>query len=112
MNLPELAEAERKVPVIVNRYFTVSLERTSGLTFIHCEIHVPWTSAVRQALAHDWLTFLELHKAPILALHNPDDRKHQKFLKLFGFEFAGSFLAPCGSERHIYTINKGDRPHG
>lgn len=89
--LPTTAIPERKVPVIVKPAYTVLLERTSGLTFVHCEIHGRWSPRVKAELLADWSTFRSLHQAPILALHTPGDRKHHKFLTMFGFEFAGSF---------------------
>lgn len=89
MTLP--AEAERKVPVIVRPAYTVFLERTSGLTFGHIEIHHRWTPSLKAALQDDWRNFRALHGAPIMALHTPGDRKHLKFLTMFGFKRLGSF---------------------
>lgn len=101
MELPAIPE--RKVPVIVRQDYTVLLERTSGLTFIHCAIHAPWSRSVKSALLDDWRTFRQLHDAPILALHRPGDRKHHKFLTQFGFKFASSFEdAATGADTHLF----------
>lgn len=95
---------ERKVPVIVRPgAYTVSLERTDGLTFGHCDIHTRWTPTIKAALREDWRRFLELHEAPILALHTPGDRKHAKFLSIFGFRFIGSHQTPDGTTLEIFA---------
>lgn len=97
------AYAERKVPVIVRSAYTVFLERTSGLTFIHCTIHERWTSNVRNALLEDWKAFRLLHDDKICALHVPGDSKHLKFLTLFGFHYIGSFAdAATGSGLDLF----------
>jgi hypothetical protein len=98
------AHPERKVPVIVRPAYTVSLERTSGLTFVHCDIHARWTPTIKAALREDWRRFLELHEAPILALHTPGDRKHAKFLSIFGFSLRGSITDPTGKPLEIFAI--------
>lgn len=95
--------ADRKIPIITRDEYTVSLERTSGLTLGHCDIHVPWTRDLKQKLTDDWATFLTLHRAPIFALHTPGDRKHEKFLAMFGFTFVGKLMQPDG-ENEIYVI--------
>jgi hypothetical protein len=101
MSLPAIPE--RKVPVIVKPDYTVFLERTSGLTFVHCDVHSRWTSRVKDELVRDWQTFRALHEAPILALHTPGDTKHHKFLSMFGFEFATAFTdAATGDEKHLF----------
>jgi hypothetical protein len=104
IDLPPEAIPERKVPVIVRKDYTVYLERTSGLTFIHCDVHSRWSPSVRFDLMHDWQSFKLLHRAPIYALHTPGDRKHEKFLRLFGFSFEGSFTDPAMGPTEIYSI--------
>lgn len=103
MIIPETALPERKVPVIVRPAYTVSLERTSGLTFIHCDVHSAWTPAIKSALKRDWSALLAMHEAPILALHDPRDRKHEKFLRMFGFSRLTSFVDPLGTELEIHS---------
>jgi hypothetical protein len=94
---------DRKVPVIVRPSYTVSLESTSGLTFIHCDVHSKWTPETARALKRDWRVFTFLHEAPIYALHDPADIKHEKFLKQFGFTYSGEFQSDDGLQ-HIYKI--------
>jgi hypothetical protein len=103
MIVPETALPERKVPVIVRPSYTVFLERTSGLTFVHCDVHSAWTPKTKAALLRDWSNLLALHEAPILALHDPGDLKHEKFLRMFGFTRLTSFKDTSGSEREIHT---------
>lgn len=95
---------ERKVPVIVRPAYTVFLERTDGLTLVHCDIHQRWTPTIKAALREDWLSLVAMHEAPILALHTPGDRKHHKFLTLFGFRFLGSLQTPEGTHQDIFAI--------
>lgn len=98
---------ERKVPVILRPGdYTVSFERTTGLTFIHCDIHRTWTPALKRRLMDDFTTLRGLHEEPILALHDPGDAKHEKFLRTFGFHRIGEFAEPeTGTRREVYRIN-------
>lgn len=105
LNIPAEAIPERKVPVIVRQgAYTVYFERTSGLTFIHCDIFSPWTKDLKQRLSSDWKALRGLHEGPIYALHTPSDKKHEKFLLMMGFTYAASFTGPDGSPRDIYKI--------
>lgn len=107
MIVPHEAVPERKVPVIVRpgRY-TVSLERTSGLTLVHCSVHT-WSPSISRSLKADWKAFLNLHDGPLLALHTPGDRKHLHFLRIFGFEYLTSYHdAALDADRDIFIVNK------
>ena len=102
LSLPQEAIPERKVPVILRHAFTVFLERTSGLTFVHCDLHVPYTKTVRAQIKADWYTLLTLHPEPIYALHLPGDRKHETWLRLFDFSYVTTFTAPDGTIHDLY----------
>lgn len=105
LDLPSEVIPERKVPVVTRKEYTLYLERTSGMTFIHCDVHTRWTPSVRFQLDLDFRDLLHLHTEPLFALHDPGDCKHEKFLGLFGFTFTTSFAAPDGTELHLYKIN-------
>jgi hypothetical protein len=97
LSIPDKAIPERKVPVIVRKDYTVSLERTSGMTFVHCDITGRWSKTVQKSLDQNWQALLHLHTDTIYALHTPGDRKHEKFLHLFGFSLAGTYTAVEGT---------------
>lgn len=105
LTIPSEAIPERKVPVIVRSgAYTVYFERTSGLTFIHCDVLCPWTKEIKQRLSADWKALRALHEGPIYALHTPSDTKHEKFLLMMGFHYAASFIGHDGSPHDIYKI--------
>lgn len=106
LTIPSTAVPERKVPVIVRPgAYTVYFERTSGLTFIHCDIHGRWTKDTKTRLSADWKALRDIHEgSPIYALHTPNDTKHEKFLLMMGFRYAASFTGTDGSPHDIYEI--------
>jgi hypothetical protein len=87
-----------KVPVIRRPGYTVLLEEhvTAG-TFIHCDV-LKWTPEVFRDLRETFPLLCQLHGGPIHALHDVCDRKHEKFLRLFGFER----LCPCWEGHEIW----------
>lgn len=87
MSFPEVAyDHNFKVPVVQRKDYVICLEQhvTEG-TFIHCDVH-SWTTEAAKALSVDFKLLCELHGGPIHALHDARDRKHEKFLKFYGFE--------------------------
>lgn len=86
MHIPEVAyEHKFKVPVVKTKDYVISFEEheTQG-TFIHCDVY-GWSKSVFMALQIDFTRLCRLHGGPIHALHDSNDRKHEKFLRLFGF---------------------------
>lgn len=86
MSLPEVAyEHKFKVPVVRRKSYVISFEEheTQG-TFIHCDVF-RWSKRVALALFKDFQRLSLLHGGPIHALHDSRDRKHEKFLKFYGF---------------------------
>lgn len=81
-----VGEHHLKVPVVRKNEYAILLEEHLEGTFIHCEVH-SWTPALARSLAADFKLLCELHGGPIHALHDSGDRKHKKFLKLYGFEW-------------------------
>ena len=93
-----------KVPVVCRSEYTLSLEQPLGhAPFIHCDIHVPWSPSVLGKLREDWALLCSLRGGPLRALHVPGDRKHLKFITLFGFRKLDSFTDDLGRPRDIYT---------
>lgn len=105
MEIPE-PDHQFKVPVVRRSEYTLFLEQaTTRHAFIHCDIHVRWSPAVKAQLAEDFAALKALHGGPFLALHDPCDRKHHKFLRLFGFTWAASFLDRLGRRTEIYATH-------
>ena len=74
-----------KVPVVQRKDYRILLEAHLEGTFIHCDVH-NWSKQVARALAADFQCLCEIHGGPIHALHDSRDRKHENFLKFYGFE--------------------------
>jgi len=106
MIVPEQADHQLKVPVVRRPVYTLYLEQaTPHHTFIHCDIHGRWTPRTKRDLLADWTTLKALHGGPIHALHTPGDRKHTKFLSMFGFRRAASFIDHTGHNMEIHTTH-------
>lgn len=91
-----------KVPVVTRPEYTLSFER-AGTTFIHCDVHVPWTATVKRKLLADWEELKALHTHAIYAQHKLGDHKHLHFLKMFGFRRHGRH--PTDDAKDIYVTN-------
>ena len=81
-----------KVPVVINKCYTISFENTNDLTFIHCDVVGPWSADTLRLMRRDFAYLQAFHGAPIYALHDPTDAKHLKFLRTFGFRKVGEGL--------------------
>lgn len=85
MIIPEVVhEHYLKVPVIKRRAFTVYFEEHIKGTFIHCDVNY-YNASVRAEMIETWGLLRWLHGGPIYAQHDFSDRKHEKFLRMFGF---------------------------
>lgn len=86
MNTPEVAnEHKLKVPVVRRQDYVICFEEhIERGTFIHCDVS-KWTKETALSLAIDFTRLSRLHGGPIHALHDSRDRKHEKFLKFYGF---------------------------
>jgi len=77
-----------KVPVAQRWCYTIYFEHVVGTgTFAHCVVHTKWSKLVKQMLASGWHLVTTAHGGPIYALHDPKDKKHKKFIKIFGFAY-------------------------
>ena len=91
-----------RVPVIVKPNYKVFLENYKGSTIIHCDVY-KWTPAIRRALHSDFGLLVYLKDDPIYAFHEIGDKKHKKFLELFGFEFVERVLGLDLKYRDLYV---------
>ncbi len=91
-----------KTPVIYGDGYIVYLEYHADLSFIHCDCH-RWNKAVKAALSADFDKLLQIHRKPLLAIHDIEDKKHLKFLQMFGFTFHNEIRGLDNIMRHLYT---------
>ena len=106
MDIPEFAfEHYFKVPVYRSPDFVVLFEEHEHGTFIHCEAK-NWNKTVRNKMLEVWGVLSTFHGGPIYALHDVHDRKHEKFLKLFGFVV----LRPLPQDKGIWIWSKNGKP--
>lgn len=104
MGVPAQAIHDLRVPIVQRPEYTIRFERVQpGHTIGHIDIHVPWTKEVLKKLQADWLVVKDLQGGPIRAMHTPGDRKHLKFLTLFGFRFVASYTDIHDQVREIYS---------
>ena len=92
-----------KVPTIQTDEFILYLERLEQGVFIHCDVLVKWTKKVKQRLNDCFERLIDQVKAPIYALHIPNDGKHKKFLELYGFQYCDRVTGLDGNEYEIYV---------
>ena len=99
------ADHQLIVPVVQREAYTLSLERgTKEHTFVHCTVHGKWTKATKRQLQHDFDILRWLHRDPLYTIFNPEDRKHEKFISMFGFRFTLEYVdALSGRLTHLYT---------
>lgn len=105
MEIPE-PDHQFKVPVVRRPEYTLYFEQATRVhTFIHCDVHTRWSPAVKTRLAQDFAALKSLHGGPILALHEPGDLKHHKFLRMFGFKWAAHFHDRLGRRMEIFVTH-------
>lgn len=74
-----------KVPVCKTEHYVIRFEEHLKGTFVHCDVF-QWNKTIKENLQKSWDSVTSSHGGPIYALHDSHDRKHEKFLKLFGFK--------------------------
>lgn len=88
-----------KTPVAVRDDYTLYLEDYKGFWFIHCDCY-RWTKTVKKQMFDD---LIEIQKDDLYAIHEVGDTKHEKFLKLFGFEYLEDFVGADNKPRQTYV---------
>jgi len=92
-----------KIPVITTDNFILYLEKDHGFTFIHCDILTKWTKEVKKQLFASFKTLTTQYEQPLYALHTKEDKKHEKFLKMFEFSYLSSIVGLDGNNYDIYV---------
>ena len=96
-----------RIPIIQTKQYRVLLQslniNDAQYTFVHCDILEHSVSAIRN-LQMDWSTFVDLHNAPLLALSELGDEKHQHFLELFHFKYLQDLKGSDDVTRKLYIL--------
>lgn len=92
-----------KTPVITTDEFILYLENDNGFYFIHCDILKQWTKEVKKHLHKAFDSLTKENGQPLYALHTPTDKKHEKFLKMFGFSYLKTIKGLDNNDYDIYV---------
>ena len=90
-----------RVPVIQSHNFDVFYEYHDGLTWIHCNVF-RYNKSVKKELEMGMRLLMALRDTPLMCLHELDDIKHKKFIKMLGFKYQQTNLCHDGTIRDIY----------
>ena len=91
-----------KTPVIYGDGYIVYLQYYLDLSFIHCDCFC-WNKTVKAALLADLDALVKIHRRPLLAVHEIEDKKHLKFLTMVGFTYHSKLKGLDNIMRHLYT---------
>lgn len=94
-----------KVPVLVRPHYKVLFEVFADKLWIHSSF-TKWNKTIKQQAQQDFNTLMSLVNLPVLALHDPEDLKHKKFLNLFGFVYLKDTLGKDNKPRQIFIRSK------
>ncbi len=91
-----------KIPVLDTDDFVLYLEDVNGNSFIHCDVLAKWNKTIKQRLQIAFNLLIKEYGKELYALHTPEDRKHEKFLKMFDFSYLSSVIGDDGKDYDIY----------
>ncbi len=91
-----------KTPVVFHNDYVVYLEFFDGNTFIHCDCY-KWNKKVKNSLQQDVDSLVKLHRKPIIAIHEIEDKKHRKFLDIMKFTYHSDIPCTDGKVRQLFT---------
>ena len=92
-----------KVPVVEEKEFVLYLEQDNDFTFIHCDVLVQWTREVKNKLMKKFSELTKLYGKPLYAIHSKEDKKHEKFLRMYGFSYQNTIKGLDNNEYDIYV---------
>jgi hypothetical protein len=92
-----------KTPVVSTKEYIIYLEEDQGFTFIHCDVLVSWSKKVKRHLKQSFDNLTKKVSKVLYALHEPNDKKHEKFLKMFGFTYLKHIIGLDGKGYDIYV---------
>lgn len=88
-----------KIPVVIRDDYTLYLEDYLGFWFIHCDCS-KWTKTVKRSMHKD---LIDMQREDFYAIHEIGDKKHEKFLRLFDFEYLEDFVGADNKLRQRYV---------
>jgi len=91
-----------KVEVIKTKNYVVYFEDDCGFTFIHCDC-MRWNKSVKRQLKVDFDELFKFYKKDIYAIHEVGDAKHEKFVRIFGFDYLKDFVGMDGKARQMFV---------
>ena len=91
-----------KTPVIYSNDYTIYFEYSFNMTFIHCDCN-RWSKTVKHQLKADVDYLVEIHRKPIFAIHELNDNKHLKFIKMMDFKYHSDFVGADGKTRQLFV---------
>lgn len=91
-----------KIQTIKTDNYVVYLEDDHGFTFIHCDCD-RWSKNVKNELLSDLNVLFDALKREVYAIHEIDDVKHRKFLRICGFDYFKDFVGTDGKLRQIFV---------
>jgi hypothetical protein len=91
-----------KVPVVQTDQFILYIEDVDGYWFIHCDVLTKWNKAVKHNLKLWFKRLTDECGKELFALHTPEDKKHEKFLKIFNFSYLHSIKGNDSKNYDIY----------
>jgi hypothetical protein len=62
-----------------------------------------WSKTVKKQLKIDFDKLFKFYKNDIYAIHEVGDTKHEKFVKVFGFEYFKDFVGMDGKLRQMFV---------
>jgi hypothetical protein len=62
-----------------------------------------WNKTVKNQLKIDFDKLFKSYKKDIYAIHEVGDTKHEKFVKIFGFEYFKDFVGLDGKSRQMFV---------
>lgn len=91
-----------KIPFIRKNEFIIYVEDYCDSLFIHCDVLVPWSKTIKQKLLSSFNKLTKIIQQPLYALHDKQDTKHYKFLKIFNFNYLTTIIGTNNKEYEVY----------
>jgi hypothetical protein len=91
-----------KVSVVETKDFIIYLEDDNGKTFIHCDVLSTWSKKVKRSLLLWFDKLTKEYGKELYALHTPNDKKHEKFLRMFNFKYLTNIEGLDGKSYDVY----------
>jgi hypothetical protein len=91
-----------KVPVLDTEDFVLYIEEVGDNSFIHCNLKTKWNKTIKKKLQLAFSLLTKEYGKELYALHTPEDRKHEKFLKMFDFSYLQSIKGNDDNDYDVY----------